>query len=124
MTASELPVAASTSTRAQAIDAGHLVDVTEAARALGIRCPVAISRAVVADCVPAGELPHHGEGRIHDILWMLRWSLLRTPPAERTLLFTVHVRNPSGPGAPRQVALRAIVGPDDSGEGCLTVLLR
>jgi hypothetical protein len=57
---------------------------------------------------------------------MLRWAILRGAPADRegmTLLFKLHVGNDDRPRTPRPVELKAVIGPDDHGNGCLTILL-
>jgi hypothetical protein len=115
-------------TRAQAIEDGVLVDVTAAARAVGIRCPVAITRTVHEQyvVVPAGASCQDESRRLHDVLWMLRWAILRSVPADAdgtTLVFKLHVRNDDRPGTPRLVRLKAVIGPDDDGSGCITILL-
>jgi hypothetical protein len=115
-------------TRAQAIEDGQLVDVTAAARGVGIQCTVALTRAAHATyvAVPAGVQCQDEAGRLHDVLWMLRWAILRGVPADQqgtTLLFKLHVRNDNRAGTPRLVQLKAVIGPDDHGSGCLTILL-
>lgn len=58
-------------TRAQAIEDGVLVDVTETAKEAGIRYPVAITQAVWAEyvAVPDGVEGQDENGRLWDILW-------------------------------------------------------
>jgi hypothetical protein len=72
-------------TRAQGIQDGALVDVTAEARAIGIRCPVALTRAVHGRyvIVPAGVQCQDEAGRLRDVLWMLRWAILRGGPADQ-----------------------------------------
>ena len=65
-------------TRAQAIEDGVLVDVTETAREAGFRCPVALTSEVWADCVEWTEADKTSAtracqdeaGRLWDVLWM------------------------------------------------------
>ena len=63
-------------TRAQAIEDGVLVDLTEWARETGFHIPVACTAAVWRQYVtpPKGtrELGQSERGRAHDMLWMVR----------------------------------------------------
>lgn len=61
----------STYTRAQAIEDGQLVDVSETAREAGFRFPVAITAAVLAEIERGnGSQDCFREGRLWDVLWM------------------------------------------------------
>jgi hypothetical protein len=118
------PEVISTYSRAQAIDDGVLVDVTEPARQTGFRHPVAFTRAVWDRCValsPAAERAGNDErGRLHDVLHMLFYAIRRCrggPELPFDLLcVTASVR-------PSRVPLRAVVGPGDHGEPVITVTL-
>ena len=73
-------------TRAQAIEDGLLVDVTETAREAGFRIPVALSRSVWERLValPEGYLGFQDEaGRLWDVLWMARHYALRASNSDR-----------------------------------------
>jgi hypothetical protein len=110
--------------RAQAIDDGVLVDVTQSARETGFRHPVAITRAAWDTCVtmsPAAERAGCDErGRLHDLLWVLFCTIRRNHGGPElafdVLCVTTSVR-------PLRVPLRAVVGPGDQGEPVITVLL-
>lgn len=67
-------------TRAQAIEDGVLIDVTSTAKEAGIRYPVALTRAVWERCVaiPPGVACQDEAGRLWDVVWLLRWSILRS----------------------------------------------
>ena len=62
-------------TRAQAIEDGVLVDVSETAREAGFRWPVAMTSAAWADCVAWSEEDNQRQvnqdesGRLWDVLW-------------------------------------------------------
>jgi hypothetical protein len=60
--------------RAQALDDGDLVDVTETAKEAGFKYPVALTRTVWNTYVevPAGVEGQDEAGRLWDILFMLR----------------------------------------------------
>jgi len=116
-------------TRADAIADGILVDVSARARELGLRCPVALTQAVWAACVivPPGVVAQDESGRLHDVLWMLAAGLRGLIAVrridERTILYGVRVRSGNQPGTPLLVTLKAIAGPDDDGDPCITVLM-
>lgn len=111
-------------TRAQAIAAGVLVDLTEWAKETGFRIPVACTAAVWHEyVVPPEDTKPQGQserGRGHDLLWML-YSAIRRSDAGEHLRF--HVIFMMKPGEQRTVELKAICGPGDAGEPVLTVLL-
>ena len=114
-------------TRAQALEDGVLVDVSETAREAGIKFPVALTRAVWVNYVevPEGVVAQDEGSRLWDILWMLRCQIRRSQGD--TLHFQLYVRNYnlSTDGLTRRdlVALKAICGPGDSGEPVVTVML-
>ncbi|MBU4460793.1 MAG: hypothetical protein KJ579_09525 [Verrucomicrobia bacterium] len=98
-------------TRAQALEDGGQVDVSETAREAGIRFPVYLTRAVWDACVavPPGVQCQDEPGRLWDILWMFRNAARRTDGAD--LLFRLYVRNDNR--RPRLVTLKAQCGPRD-----------
>jgi hypothetical protein len=103
--------------RAQAIEDGVLVDVTETAREAGIRYPVALTRAVFERCValpPRYRGLHDERGRLWDVLSMFRFA------ARATSGDLLHYRlKVSG----RLVTLKAMVGPGDTAEPVVTIML-
>lgn len=114
--------------RAQAIADGLLVDVTELAREAGFRVPVALTAAVWADCVAWGEEDNcrqtyqDEQGRLWDVLWMAFLAARRS--TGDMLTFQMH-RVPRGKhgSKPRLTTLRLCIGPGDSGEPVITVLM-
>jgi len=108
-------------TRAQALEDGNLIDVSETAREAGIRYPVALTlsawSAYVA--VPPGVVGQDEAGRLWDILWM--FSLAARRAAGALLAFELYVRNDNR--KPRRVQLKAICGPGDAGEPVITIML-
>ena len=115
----------STYTRAQAIEDGVLVDVSEVAREAGIKFPVAVTRAVWANYVevPEGVVAQDESGRLWDILWMLRCQIRRSQGD--TLRFQLYVRNHNRERLTRRdlVTLKAVCGPGDDAEPVITVML-
>lgn len=109
--------------RAQAIEDGFLVDVTETAREAGIKYPVALTRAVWNQYVevPAGVQCQDVQGRLWDVLCMFRFKA-RIAGGD-TLSYQLHVRNTNRPGTPPLVTLKAIIGPGDTPEPVITIML-
>ena len=76
-------------TRAQAIEDGFLVDVSETAREAGFKLPVAVTRAVWDRLValPEGYRGFQDErGRLWDVLWMARHYALRASDSDRVTM--------------------------------------
>ena len=110
--------------RQQAIRDGVLVDVSEMAREAGIRYPAALTRSVWQRYVrvPAGlEGLQDEQGRLWDILWMLRFGVLPSESNKAELVFKLYVQNRKR--APQSVTLKALCGPGDIGEPVITVML-
>jgi hypothetical protein len=107
-----------TYTRAQAIEDGVLVDVSETAREAGLKYPVAMTRAVWCDYVeiPEGVKGQDEKGRLWDILWMLRVAVGRGGSEIRYQLL---VRQKGGL---RRVTLKAICGPGDDASPVITIM--
>jgi len=129
-------------TRAQAIEDGVLVDVTNATDASGqrlspFRYPVAMTRAVWETTIGAGgvwedeadgeavlKLPGGQDvaGRMHDVFWMLRCALARPHARPDEVNFSVLV-DVNGDGRKTKVDLWSKCGPDDTAEAVLTIML-
>jgi len=111
-------------TRAQAIEDGELVDVSETAREAGIKFPVAVTRAVWVKYVeiPEGVTCQDERGRLWDILWMLRCNARR---GGDTLFFKLYVRNHNRERLDSRdlVTLKAVCGPGDTPEPVITIML-
>jgi hypothetical protein len=108
--------------RAQAIEDGTLIDVSDTAHEAGITYPTAVTRAVWENHVrvPDGLAGQDERGRLWDILWMLRFAIARSPEGD-FLIYTVFVRTDDCP--PEAVKLKAVCHPGDEGEPVITVLL-
>ena len=113
-------------TRAQAIDNGVLVDLTEWAGETGFKIPVACTATVWQRYIVPPEatqgLGQSERGRAHDLLWMLfnaiRGAANRNPDR---LLYKVIFQQ--APHKQERVTLKAICGPGDHGEPVMTVML-
>jgi hypothetical protein len=110
--------------RAQAIDDGVLVDVSTVAVEAGLKFPVALTRAVWDRYVevPEGVQCQDVNGRLWDVLWMLR-DAIRRGASGSVITFRLHVRNTNRPGTPPLVTLKAICGPGDDAAPVITVML-
>jgi hypothetical protein len=111
-------------TRAQAIEDGVLVDVSETAWEARIKWPVALTRAVWCEYVkvPEGVEGQDEAGRLWDVLFMLVEALCGSLCGPRdTIHYQLSVRNDNR--APKLVTLKAVCGPDDDGSPCITVML-
>lgn len=117
-----------TCTRAQAIDDGGLVDVTETAREAGFRIPVAMTRGAWADCVEWSETDSKRQtyqdeaGRLWDVLWMAM-NAARRGGGRQSLQFKIYRVPRGGRGTrPRLAELVAHIGAGDLGEPVITIM--
>ena len=110
-------------TRKQAIADGVLVDISEMAREVGIRFPVATTETVWQEyIVPDETLKNQGQsvsGRLWDLLWMFRCKAAKSPQNE--LSFAVYFLLPNQL-SPTLIKLRAHCGPGDQGEPVITIM--
>src|SRR5689334_5653718 len=83
------------STRPQAVADGVQVEVTKTAAEAGIRFPVFLTRTVYDSfvAVPPGVTCQDEAGRLWDILWMLRFAILRARAGVERLPVALYVRN-------------------------------
>ncbi len=113
-------------TRAQAVADGGQVEVTTTAREAGITFPVFLTRGVFDAyvSVPPGVTGQDEAGRLWDIVWMLRYAILRSRPGVRRLPVALYVRN-SDTARPRLIKLVAECGPldMDDPQPAITVML-
>lgn len=107
--------------RSQAIADGVLIDVSEAAKEIGIKFPVALTSAVWGRCieVPDGVDGQDQTGRLFDVLFLLLASI-RSGPDGPTRSFAVLVKNDHL--APKSVKLKAVCGPGDDLRPVITVM--
>jgi hypothetical protein len=111
-------------TRAQAIEDGVLVDVSEMGRESGIVAPVALTRTVWDGyVVPDAESKALGQdenGRLWDILWMMRCAIKREAGVSSEMLFEVLFMFRGK--RPVKKTLKAACGPGDEGEMVITIM--
>jgi hypothetical protein len=82
-------------TRAHAIADGMQVDVSTVAQEAGIRFPVFLTRTVYDAyvSVPPEVTGQDEAGRLWDVVWMLRFAVLKAQPGQTRLPFALYVRN-------------------------------
>ena len=82
-------------TRAQAVADGVQVEVTKTAHEAGIRFPVFLTRTVFDAyvAVPPDVAGQDEAGRLWDIVWMLRFAILRSRPGTDRIPVALYVRN-------------------------------
>jgi hypothetical protein len=112
-------------TRADALRDGVLIDVSPTAREAGLRYPVALTRAARDRCVavPPGVLCQDKAGRLWDVVYLLRCAIGRSDGGPE-VRFGVHLGNDNRERTAPLVRLKAVCGPGDDGELCVTVMLR
>ena len=97
-------------TRKQAIADGLQVDVSTTAKEAGIRFPVFITRTAFDAyvTVPPNVSGQDEAGRLWDVVWMLRFAILKAAQGQDRLPFALYVRNDNR--AARLVKLIATCG--------------
>lgn len=114
-------------TRAEALEDGTLVDVTETAKGAGFRIPVALTRTAWSDCVAWTEEDNERvvyqdeSGRLWDLLWMAINAARRNTEASRLEFKVLRVPRDSRTGQPVSVTLVLDIGPGDQGEAVITI---
>ena len=126
-------------TRAQAIEDGVLVDISSESKTrdlvkeAGYRVNVAMTASAFHDAVLAGTTITDGgefifpsgqslKGRLWDVLMVLRTLIRFMPQGDDRVHFSVQV-DEKGDGNHQTVKLWAHIGPGDSGEAVLTIML-
>jgi len=102
-----------TYTRKQAIADGVQVDVTKTAKEAGISYPVFLTRSVFDAyvAVPAGVECQDEAGRLWDVIWMLRFAIIRSRGHGDRVPVALYVRNDNQRA--KLVKLIATCGPLD-----------
>ena len=112
-------------TRSQAVADGVQVEVTKTAKEAGISFPVFLTRAVFDAyvAVPPGVECQDEAGRLFDIVWMLRFAILRSHGACNRVPVALYVRNDNQRA--RLIKLVATCGPLDINDPqpAITVML-
>ena len=112
-------------TRAQALADGVQVEVTTTAKEAGISFPVFLTRTVFEAyvTVPPGVPGQDEAGRLWDIVWMLRFAILRARPGVDRIPVALYVRNDNRRA--RLIKLVATCGPldIDDAQPAITVMM-
>jgi hypothetical protein len=112
-------------TRSQAVADGAQIDVSKVAGEAGIRFPVFITRSVFDAyvAVPSGVEAQDEAGRLWDIVWMLRFAILRARPGINRIPVALYVRNDNRePALIKLVATCGALDIDDP-QPAITVML-
>lgn len=109
-------------TRTQAIEDGVLIDVSRVAKEAGIKYPTAVTAAVWEKyvCVPDTASWQDEQGRLWDIVWMLRYAIVQADDTGE-LRFSLVVQNDDL--QPELVTLKVICAAGDDSEPVITVML-
>ena len=119
-----------TYTRAQAIEDGVLIDISETAREAGFNCPAAITHGAWEECVSWSDkdsrrqIHQDQSGRLWDVVWMAFMAIRSASGSGQQLLFRLY-RVPRG-GRKRKArltTLKLVAGPGDAGELVITIML-
>ena len=119
--------------RKEAIEDGVLIDLMQPetaamVRSLGFTFPIAMTANAYdrAVCPLDGELPNGQDrnGRLWDVLWMLRIAIKGARGGTTAIPFQVWVSQGEGAHAKTElVTLNAVCGPGDESEPVITILL-
>jgi hypothetical protein len=117
-----------TYSRAEAIEDGVLVDMTQEpfgslAREAGIVWPIAMTSTAFSEFVEVSESAGHAcqdiKGRWWDVVWLFRMTRRKVSPLEAR--WKLLVREPAGRLVEKE--LKCVSGPADDGSPCLTFML-
>lgn len=116
--------------RAQAIEDGVLIDVTSMAHEAGFKWPTALTHAAWCDCVAwtardnRFQVHQDESGRLWDVLFMASYAIRTATESGDQLHFSLYrVPKVGHSVAAEEVSLKLMVGPGDTGEPVITILL-
>ena len=121
----------STYTRAKAIEDGVLIDVSSIAKESGFNeWPVSMTAGAWADCVAWSDTDSQTQvyqdqsGRLYDVIFMAFQAICLSREVGDRLLFRLYRVPRDGRSTEAELTnLKLIVGPGDSGEPVITILL-
>ena len=107
--------------RAQAIEDGVLVDVTERAKEAGFKWPFAMTAEVwqLIEQIPPNYSHEDIEGRLWDVLMVARYRIAKAGKGEDSVFFEPILHHNGGD----KVKLKLQVGPGDDSNPVLTLML-
>ncbi|HEV2524119.1 MAG TPA: DUF6573 family protein [Gammaproteobacteria bacterium] len=117
-------------TRAQALEDGVLVDVSETAREVGFKIPVAVTRAVWDQYIAWTDEDTNNQtiqdesGRLWDVLWMLMCAIkMRCSEADQ-VIYELYVISRDGKSRTAKcIKLKSFIGGGDKREPVITIML-
>ena len=112
-------------TRAQGLEDGVLVDVTDWAREAGFKIPFAVTRGVWGVLNPSKELEAEGEdvvGRAWDMFTILLHAIRGASGGDEVYFAPLFTQEPGKQAVP--VEMWSKCGPGDQAEPVITVMLR
>jgi len=111
--------------RAQALADGVLVDVSEAAKEVGFRYPVAVTESLYGRYISVPPILKNSEqtteARLHDVLFVLVLNIKKSQKPGNEVHFSVGFRMSETES--EVVQLWALVNGGDSGEPVVTIML-
>jgi len=120
----------STYTRAQAIEDGVLIDISSTAKEAGFEWPVAMTAGAWADCVTWSDRDSQAQvyqdqsGRLYDVIFIAFQAISLSRETGDRLLFRLYRVPRDGHSMDAELTtLKLIVGPGDSGEPVITIML-
>lgn len=115
--------------RAQAIEDGVLVDISETAREAGFRWPVAITSTAWADCVAWSDNDDQQQvyqdesGRLWDVLWMA-FVAIRSASNGSQMEYQLYRVPRDGKSVEAELTtLKLVCSPGDDGKPVITIML-
>jgi hypothetical protein len=115
-------------TREQAISDGVLVDVTDVAKNMGFKIPVALTDTVYADCVSwsqedSDQQIHQDEsGRLKDVLMMAFLGARKQIDTDTVNFQMLRIKRNGRSRFPDLVQLKMVVSGGDHGEPVITIM--
>jgi type I site-specific restriction-modification system R (restriction) subunit len=115
-------------TRRQAIEDGVLVDVTDVAKNVGFKIPVALTEAVYSNCVQWTELDSDKQtyqdqsGRLKDVLMMAFLAARRRIDTDTVHFQTLRIERDGKSKFPDLVQMKMVVSGGDDGEPVVTIM--
>jgi len=117
-------------TRAQALEDGVLVDVSETAREAGFKIPVAVTRAIWDQCIEWTDKDTDNQtiqdeaGRLWDVLSMLMFAIKRDRSGTDRLVYQLAVIPRDGKShSPKRIKLKSCIYGGDKSEPVITIML-
>jgi hypothetical protein len=117
--------------RAQAIEDGTLVDVTDMAKIIGIKWSVAVTQPVWSNYIEWTEADkkrqshQDQEGRLWDVVYMLSWAMKNNDKHSDIIFYELHILPRDGFSyVARRTKLKAVVvNAVDCSEPAITIML-